>query len=511
MKRFLPGLIIAIALALPAGAVEVTKNAPVPVVPAAPQKAAGDQAVLDDIERTLGELSGHISVGAKRLHVTPPGGVGQIEVPARIDLPVGKSRDIDLPGEAREVVVGDPTIADVAVSSRRRIFIMGRKAGRSNVFVMDGSGRVIARIDAVVGVDREAIEGALRAVLPDESIEVSAEGANVILSGTARSDAATGRAAAVARRFVEKDENVVNLVKVTREQQVLIEVRVTEVQRNLLKELGVTTGGQGGYAKFLSDFDLVGRTKAIGLSSTTFAGTFRFTGLHDLIVNLDLLESRGLVRNLAEPNLVAVSGETASMLAGGEYPIPVSDNDGIKIQYKPFGISLSFLPIVLDSGRISLKVSTEVSARSKADPVQIPLLTGVSTVDSFSVRRAATTVEMPNGGSLMIAGLLQNDILSGIGGVPFIMDVPILGALFRSESFRRNQTELVIMVTSTLVRPTAAANLAIPNDAVSPGGDLDSWLFGKLQGRYSPGFAQDGNRREVKPFPFGYIIDELTP
>jgi pilus assembly protein CpaC len=223
-----------------------------------------------------------------------------------------------------------------------------------------------------------------------------------------------------------------------------------------------------------------------------------------------MLEQRGLVRNLAEPNLVAVSGETASMLAGGEVPVPVPDRDGIKIEYKPFGVSLSFLPVILDTGAISLKLSTEVSSLS-ADRVTIPLVTGPASVPAFIVRRASSTVELPSGGSLMLAGLIQNDVLRGINGVPGLMDIPILGQLFRSQSFKRNETELVIIVTTSLVRATAPHAMVAAGDNISPGTDSDAWLYGKLLKRYTPGFIQDAPPLSRAPVSLGFTIDEAKP
>lgn len=467
-----------------------------------------ERAVVNDIERTIRSLSG-VTVSSRRIAVRPPSNQ-TAAVPDYFHLALGKARSIVLPGDAREVIVGDSRVADVTVSNRRRLFVMGRQAGTSNVYVLDGFGAIIARMEVSVGADVEAASAAIRRALPDETIHVSAEGASLVLSGSVGSDGAAGRAAMMARRFVTKDEDLINLMSVNREQQVLIQVRVAEIQRNLLKEIGVNTKffGTGG----LNNLD--GETFPVGLikGTTSQAGSIMFDGIQSLLVTLDLLEQRGLVRNLSEPNLVAVSGETASMLAGGEYPIPVPDKDGIKIEFKPFGVTLSFLPIVLDDGRISMKLSTEVSTLSTVNTVKWPLSNNQSIeINSFTVRRASSTVELPNGGSLMIAGLIQNDVLSGLAGIPGIMDVPIIGQLFRSNSFRRNETELVIIVNASLVRPTAPSALVDPTQTLSPGGDLDHWLFGRILGHYAPGFALDTSGRAHRPPPFGFTLDELLP
>ncbi|MEW5728787.1 MAG: type II and III secretion system protein family protein [Pseudomonadota bacterium] len=505
--------VMLIAFAMPAAAqTEAPENgAPVSIKPE--PAASGERAVVEDIEKTLRELSG-VTVGARRITVNQPSTAARsdVTVPSLVDLSTGKSVDLNLPGNAREIVVGDPTVADVAVLTKRRLFVMGRKAGRTNIFVLDSSATVLARVEVAVGIDVEEVQNALRQALPNEAVEVRADRDNLILSGSVASDGAMGRVVAVARRFVQNDTNLVNLMRINREQQVLIQVRVAEVQRNFLKEIGVDTTLNSN-ARVINDSKLfgghlTGSTAVLGLvkAGTNPAATFTFTGIRDIIVALNLLEERGIVRSLAEPNLVAVSGETASMLAGGEYPIPVPGEDGITIQYKPFGVTLSFLPVVTDAGRISMKLQTEVSALG-SDTVSF----SGGTVRSFTVRRAASTVELPNGGALMIAGLIQNDIVTGLAGVPGLMDVPILGQLFRSDSFKRNETELVVLVNATLVRPTAPSMLVSPADAISPGGDLDMWAFGNLTGRYTPGFTQDISSGDRFIPAFGFTIDEPVP
>jgi len=473
---------------------------------AAPNAAAADQKVLGDIDDTINQLSNHLKLSPRRLRVSPPATRGAAaELPARVELVAGKSQAIDLPGEAREVVVGNTIVADVTVTSRRRIFLMARQPGQTNVAILDASGAILAQVDVVVEANAEAARAALARQFPDEGLDVASENGTLVLSGQVRSDALAGRAYATVRRFVEKDEQVVNLVKVSREQQVLIQVRVSEVQRNALKEIGVGLTNLGS-TRIFGNNSLAGSTTARSLTSSASAGTFTFTGIADIVATLNLLETRGLVRSLAEPNLVAVSGETASMLAGGEYPVPVVNDNTVSIEYKPFGVTLAFLPVVLDSGRISLKLTTEVSSLSSS-----AVNLGTVSANSFTVRRASSTVELPNGGSLMIAGLIQNDTLTGMSGIPGFMDVPILGQLFRSDSFKRNETELVVVVNAHLVRPTPPAALIAPTDAVLPGGDLDRWLLGRLTGTYSSGFVREGEKADSQPLRlFGFTIDEVV-
>lgn len=426
-------------------------------------------------------------------------------LPTYLEVPKGTSRSVDLPEDASDVLVGDPEVATVSVTNPQRLYIVGRETGLTNIFVQGRDGEEIARIELSVSIDARHIRAALNRALPEErSIEVVADGAIVTLMGTANSDGAAGRAARIARRFVESEDQIVNLLTVNREQQVLIQVRVAEVQRTLLKEIGFSASLDDSPGGAIATRGL--------LKGNDFAGVLSYSGIQDFMVQLQLLEERGLVRNLAEPNLVAVSGETASMLAGGEFPIPVPDDDGIKIEFKPFGVTLSFLPVVLDNGRINLKLSTEVSALSNTNTVDWVLGDGARiSINSFTVRRASSTVELPDGGSLMIAGLIQNDILSGVAGVPGVMDIPILGQLFRSDSFRRNESELVVIVNASLVRPTAPDALRSPTDAISPGGDLDRWLMGRILGRYAPGFIQDRLPNDRRQPPFGFTIDEVQP
>jgi pilus assembly protein CpaC len=425
--------------------------------------------------------------------------------PEHITLPSGKSKQIGLSGDVQEVVVGNPDVADVTISSPRRVFVIGRKVGETNAAILDHDGQPLAHLEISVGIDASVVQNAIARAMPDTPITVTAEGGALILTGTVQSDGEIGRATSIAKLYVDKPERIVNLVKVSHTQQVLIRVRVAEVQRLALKELGVEGRLNQSTLATPGNARVSGLTTALGLNPLNqFAGTFALEGIRDVSLTLQLLEQRGLVRNLAEPNLVAVSGETASMLAGGEVPVPVPDRDGIKIEYKPFGVSLAFVPVILDSGSISLKLSTEVSSLSN-DKVNVPLLTGVAAIPAFVVRRASSTVELPSGGSLMLAGLIQNDILSGINGVPGLMDLPIFGQLFRSESFKRSETELVIIVTTSLAHAAAPEALVAGTDAVSPATDTDRLVYGRLLKRFTPGFVQD----DTKTLPIGFSLDEV--
>jgi pilus assembly protein CpaC len=224
-----------------------------------------------------------------------------------------------------------------------------------------------------------------------------------------------------------------------------------------------------------------------------------------LDVTLSMLEQQNLAKNLAEPNLVTVSGEVANILVGGETPIPTAqDNNSITVEFKPFGVALSFLPVVLDSGRISLKIGTEVSALDASN--QVTLCTGCSPVSGLKVRRANAVVELPSGGSIMLGGLLSNDITSGLQGIPGAMNLPILGQLFRSNQFIHNETELVITVTALLVKPVQPKLLAVPTDGFAPASDLDNYFLGHLQNIYVKQPVPTGHNTPALQGPIGYII-----
>jgi pilus assembly protein CpaC len=431
------------------------------------------------------------------------------EVPKEpLAVPLNKTSQILLNQPIRDIIVGNPEIADVVVRSTEQVFVHGKAVGDTNLFLLDVNGNVVRRIEVSVQLEVESLRQLLTQLLPNDPIEVSSVGDNVILSGNVRSDGVAGQARSVARRYVKKEENIVSLLKVRTEQQVLIQVRVAEVQKAVLKELGVsnTLADVGLGAVYSEHGVLSATTTAVGLG-TDIASQLNVRGVvRNLSSVFRFLEKQGLVRNLAEPNLMAVSGELANMLAGGEYPIPVPDKDGIKIEYKPFGVGLSFLPIVLDNGRISLKLATEVSALSATNDVQIPVTGGSVRVKSFTVRRANSTVELPSGGSIMIAGLLQNDVISSLNGMPGLMDMPILGALFRSSSFQRQETELVILVSAILVRPNDPKSLSMPTDGHTISSDFDRYFMGKIQETYVK--RPTDNRALTGPQgSIGYIVD----
>ena len=423
------------------------------------------------------------------------------------ELPLNKTRPIELDRAVRDVIIGNPEVADVVVRAPGQVYLIGRTVGETNVFLVDSRGNLVRKLEVVVHPDGSPVEAAIRELLPRERITVKGVGNSVVLSGIASSDGAAAQAQQIARRFVPADENIINMMTIGSEQQVLIKVKVAEIQKSVLKELGASNILD---PQNLGPLTLDLATAATGLSASTFAGVLGISS-SDTDTTFQLLETHGLLRTLAEPNLLAISGEPASMLAGGEYPVLAVSDDGdtgtVSVEYKPFGVSLAFLPVVIAPGRIWLKVSTEVSALSAQNSVVVPFGDDSFQILGLATRRANSTIELPSGGGIMIAGLLQNDIESSVNGVPGLMDLPILGSLFRSTSFQRNETELVILVNVMLAKPVDPDMLATPTDGFAPSHDLDRYFLGNLQSLYVKRPPEGSQPSEGPKGPIGYIIN----
>ncbi|MBF0334251.1 MAG: type II and III secretion system protein family protein, partial [Alphaproteobacteria bacterium] len=340
-----------------------------------------------------------------------------------------------------------------------------------------------------VQLDTETIRKLYSELMPDDKITVGAVGDSVFLSGNLRSEQKVANAVSIARRFVQADGHVVNLLRVMGEHQVMLRVRVAEVQRRVVKQLGLN-----------SRLDVTADKTLAGDLLVTWP-TGRLLGdLFDwLDASVDASQNDELLKVLAEPMLTAVSGEQASLLAGGEVPIASTDSDGYRtIEYRPFGVLLTFQPVVIDGGRINLNLQTQVSSVTSVD--------ANLSVPTFAVRRAATTVELPSGGSFMIAGLLQNDVATSNNGLPAIKDLPIIGSLFRSEQFQRNETELVISVTAYVVQPTDPGAIALPTDGFVAASDLDFYLLGRLHKVYGREELLSTLGRDPLRGPVGYLV-----
>lgn len=487
------------------------------------QPTGAEQEIFDAVKRmnaaNAAQTAANVPLDAYQLETTPApaNAPKRVQIPveplkeaavpagqAQFEIALNKTRAVELDRAVRDVIIGNPDIADIVVRAPGEVYLIGRSVGVTNVFLVDANGGLIRKLEVVVQPDGESVQAALRDLLPKERLSAKGVGDSIVLSGVASTDAAAAQAQSIARRFVQEDANIINMITIGSEQQVLIKVKVAEIQKTALKQLGST-------------FNLVSQNLgpvALDFASTAgLASAIGVLGLDgdNVDTSFDLLETQGLLRTLAEPNLLAVSGEPASMLAGGEYPVLSVSDDGsngtVSVEYKPFGVSLAFLPVVMGPGRIWLKVSTEVSALSAQNAVTVPFGDDSFTILGLQTRRANSTIELPSGGGIMIAGLLQDDIENTINGVPGLMDLPILGTLFRSTEFQRNETELVILVSVVLAKPTDPDLLASPTDGFAPANDLDRYFIGNLQNIYVKRPPAGSQPTEGPKGPIGYIIN----
>jgi len=449
----------------------------------------------------------------------------------RLTLPLDKAAVVQLDQDARDVLVSNPELVDAVVRTPRRIFLLATKVGQTNAFFFDAQGKQILALDIRVEKDVVDLGSLMKASLPNSAIQVQAMNDNVVLTGSVASAIEASRAADLAARFTGDAKKVVNMISIAGGQQVMLKVRIAEMDRNIAKQFGVNlaaakiVGGSTPIAastanqfnlvgKALSDLSggQVGQVCANGSTNNNPFGALSNGGTCILQNNvqgqLQALERVGLVHMLAEPNLTAVSGETAKFLAGGEFPVPASrDRDGnITVEFKQFGVGLSFTPVVVAQGRISLQLSSEVSELSNTGAFTLSggNTTQGLTIPALTVRRTATTIELPSGGSFAVAGLMQHNTKQVIDGFPGVKDLPVLGALFRSRDFADDQTELVVLVSAYLVEPTAEAALSVPTDGFMPPTDPETILLGRLNAVYK--------KKDDKPVapqasaPVGFVV-----
>ena len=435
------------------------------------------------------------------------------------DISVSVNRAIVLESAQRftEVSVANPGIADVAALSDQTIYVLGKATGATTLTLLGDAGRLITNVDVQVTPDLTEFKQRLREVLPEEAIDVRAAAGGIILSGVVSGARKVDTAVNLANLYAP--DRVTNLLSVGGTQQVMLRIRFAEVQRSTSKALGFnlsalsgtrSLGGNSfaiaevgtgdGTGRVVTNEDGTPGDVTIPVPGNFGFGQFIFQlGGATLEVLLNALEQKGVVRSLAEPNIVALSGDTAQFLAGGEVPIPVADEQGISVEFKPFGIGLSFTPTVVDEDLINLELETEVSSLDSS--IQVTAA-GIS-LSGFSVRRARTTVELRDGQSMAIAGLLQDDFTDAKTQLPWLGELPILGTLFRSSDFQRNQTELVIIVTPVLVTPVDGDQLALPTDRVRIPNEDELFFLGKLEGDPIAGevAAQDLDGT------YGYILE----
>jgi pilus assembly protein CpaC len=454
-------------------------------------------------------------------------------------LGLNKSLIVDLPRDARDVLVSNPKIADAVIRTPRRIYLTGVAVGQTDIIVFDRAGNQIVALDLQVERGANQLAPILSRLIPGSSIAVEIVNDNVVLSGTVRNAADARKAVDIAEAFANGGANsqtqaqlastgatstptaggamivttgssttqqvatssVINLLAIEGEDQVHLKVTVAEVERSLVKQLGIDWDANGLSVGSLilnaaTDFPFAVK----GAGPATFAGLGNQEGT--LGVTLRALEQSGLYRTLAEPTLTAISGESASFLAGGEFPVPVGrDSDGnVTIAYKPFGVALTFSPVVMSEDRISLRVKTEVSELSQEGAIQLQDIS----LPSLKVRRAEATLELPSGGSMVLGGLLQDNVRQSLAGLPGLRNLPILGTLFRSRDFQRNETELVIMVTPYLVKSVSRSALARPDQGFSAPSDTSANFLGQLNRVYGGNGAGPAGTYQGG---VGYIIE----
>ena len=419
-----------------------------------------------------------------------------------IPLGIGKSVAIDLPADIKDVLVADPKIANAVIRSSRRVYMIGVTIGQTNIFFFDADGKQIAGFDIAVTRDLNGVRAALKQSMPDADIRIEGVGDGIMLSGSAASAAESQQAYDLASRLAGDGAKVVNGITVRGRDQVMLKVTVAEVRRDVIKQLGVDLSGSFNYGAAVVNFNTQNPFSATGqaLSNSSLVGSFK-----NVTATLRAMDRAGVIRTLAEPNLTAISGETASFLVGGEfpYPVPTSTPGGPpSIEFKKFGVSLIFTPVVLSEGRISLKVMTEVSELSPEGSVTIA---GIS-VPGLKTRRAETTVEIPSGGSLAMAGMIQEQTKQAINGIPGLMQLPILGALFKSRDYINNQTELMILVTPYIVRAVAQKQLSRPDDGFADPNDQSTVLLGRLNRIYGGAAAKADPAGESRG-KYGFILD----
>jgi pilus assembly protein CpaC len=423
-----------------------------------------------------------------------------------VSLGIGKSVAIDLPADVKDVLVADPKTANAVVRTARRAYIIGVAVGQTNIFFFDGNGRQIAGFDIAVTRDLNGIRAAIKQSMPEAEIRVDGAGDGIVLSGTAANAGEAQAAFDLASRIAGESNKVINGIVVRGRDQVMLKVTVAEVQRNLVKQLGINLSGSVGWGSKVVNFNTTNPFSANGVALSDTALTT--PSISGVVAQIKAMDRVGLVRTLAEPNLTAISGETASFTAGGEFPIPAGLScDTTKsppvcqaqIDFKKFGVSLMFTPIVMSAGRISLKVQTEVSELSTENAITlaVPGSTTSLTIPSIRTRRADTVVEIPSGGSLAMAGMIQDQTKQQINGVPGLMQLPVLGALFKSRDYINNQTEMVVIVTPYIVRAVAQKELSRPDDGFADPSDQQTILLGRLNRIYGGGNGGD-NGTEVE-------------
>lgn len=395
-----------------------------------------------------------------------------------LSLSIGAGQLVHTQGDASTVFVADPEIADIQVPSPGAILVLGRRAGTTTLYALDGTGKQILREQIVVRHNLAELQGILRQRFPALRLALESAPGSLMVSGSAPDSETTEAIANTIRPYLGEKDQLINRVAITSPTQVYLRVRVTEMSKAITQKLGINWQVVASPGQFVAGL-IGGRDflRTVGGRSTymlpsegySFLGGYSKTGAPAQAM-IDILDKEGLISVLAEPNLTAVSGQTASFLAGGEFPVPVKqDNDAMTVEFKPFGVALDFTPTVLGDDRISLKVRPEIS---EIDPNASILMDNLM-IPGIRVRRVETTVEMASGQSFAIGGLLQNNISDVVSKIPGLGSIPVLGKLFSSSDYQNNKSELVVIVTPYLVRPTSPDQLTTPMASMRANSDIE--------------------------------------
>lgn len=422
-----------------------------------------------------------------------------------VRIGLNKSIVVRLPANAQDVLIGNPSIVEAVVRTQRTAYLFAKKPGQTNAFFFDKNGRQILNLDIEVARDMKALKKLLQRVIPGNRITVETVGENIVLGGVAKNAAQAKLAFDLAAKYTNDAKKVLTTIAIAGKEQVMLKVKVAEMQREVLKQFGINAAaveriGNATIQLFSSNpFTVAGSALSptafgIGRSLNAIGGSTQSNAI------LRAMERDGFIRTLAEPNLTTVSGEAAKFLAGGEFPIVAGNSNGeVTIEYKPFGVGVGFTPVVLTQGRISIKLNTEVSDISPDNSITINNIT----LPAFEVRRAETTVELPSGGSLALAGLIRENTKQAINGIPGAKNLPILGALFRSRDYASKRTELVIIVTPYIVKPVNEKQLVTPIDKAIVASDTQTILFGRL----NRVFGSKPNTKRTYHGNVGFIVE----
>jgi len=457
------------------------------------------------------------SAAAITTDTTPaPSVTSSIPVRTRfLSLGIGKSVVVDLPRDVKDVLVADPKIANAVIRSSQRAYIIGAAVGQTNVVFFDAEGQQVASYDIAIKRDLNGIRAALKQSLPGVSIEGVGEG--VVLTGSVASPIEAQQAGDIAARLVGSADKVVNSIVVRGRDQVMLKVTVAEVKRDIVKQLGIDLSASMNFGTAVVNFNNANPFTANNgplVPDNGFSTSSILKGLPTVNATLRAMENAGVVHTLAEPNLTAISGESATFISGGEFPIPTGvtcqtstagaiGNCVQTVSFKKFGISLNFTPVVLGEGRISLRVMTEVSEVSPENALTGGA--GGTTIPSVKTRRAETTLEIPSGGSMAMAGLIQEQTKQAVNGMPGVDQLPVLGQLFRSQDYVNHETELMVLVTPYIVRAVGQKELSRPDDGFASASDSQSTLLARMNRIY--GIAARVDPVTGHQSNFGFIID----